>query len=142
MSEWAHLPNAAMINAVIADGKARPKVWNAAWGVVLARVEDHMLGGRWFEARRAAFDVIHKLSRSDAYAAAYVETRNVLADAAHDDVRTAMHDVLLALVTWPSSTDLLALTPDALRTIIATCDGDVKHQAVLLLPAVIARNTL
>jgi len=45
------------------------------------------------------------------------------------------------LLVWDSSADLLALTPDALRTIIDTCDGDVKHQAALLLPAVIARST-
>jgi len=54
----------------------------------------------------------------------------------------SLKDAALALTAWDSSANLLALTPDALRTIIDTCDGDVKHQAVLLLPAVIARNTL
>ena len=51
-------------------------------------------------------------------------------------------DAVAALTVWPESVALLTLTHDALRTIIDTCDGDVKHQAVLLLPAVIARNTL
>ena len=46
------------------------------------------------------------------------------------------------LVAWPESAAMLDLTPDALRTIISTCEGDVKHQAVLLLPAVIARSTV
>ena len=55
----------------------------------------------------------------------------------HEAIRAALY----ALVAWDESATLLDLTPDALRTIIHSCEGDVKHQAVLLLPAVIARHT-
>ena len=83
---WAHLPNAAHIDGIIADVKARPKVWDAAWG--------------------------------------------------------AAWGAILALITWDDSADMLRMTPEALRVIIDTCDGKVKHQAVLLLPAVLAGYTV
>ena len=120
MSEtaWAHLPNAAVIDAVIADTRARPQVWAAAW----KEVTSPTWGVLWVAARTAAM-------------AAYTSERW---GAMQADAR----DAVAALTVWPESVALLALTPDALRTIIDTCDGDVKHQAVLLLPAVIARSTV
>ena len=51
------------------------------------------------------------------------------------------YDAVRTLEVFPESAALLDLTPDALRTIISTHDGDAKHQAVLLLPAVIARQS-
>ena len=121
MTAWSHLPNAAHIEAVLADVQARPKVWGAAWDAV--RSTAWIIA--WGEARSAA--------RSASWDAAWDITRGREWGA----VRDAIH----ALIAWPESAALLDLTPDALRTIISTCDGDVKHQAVLLLPAVIARGT-
>ena len=135
MTAWAHLPNAAVIDTIFADVRDRPKVWDRAW----------------FEA--------YTVNRAAAWSEARDAARRAEKSAAHENLWYAIwHRALgltvwntswrpakgasYALAIWPSSADLLALTPDALRTIIATCDGDVKHQAVLLLPAVIARNTL
>ena len=114
MSAWSHLPSAAHIDAVLADVKARPEVWDAAWGAAW----DAAWGAAWDAAWRAARSTSQTVAQSAAWSA--VE----------------------ALSAWPESTALLDLTPDALRTIISTCDGDVKHQAVLLLPAVIVRSTV
>ena len=114
---WAHLPNAAVIDEMLADIAARPQAWTAAWAIMMKAGLVHT----WEVALGKAMSIRGNLWR---------------------EVPIDVRDVVAALVTWPSSADLLSLTPDALRTIIATCDGDVKHQAVLLLPAVIARSTV
>ena len=111
---WPHSPNAAHINAVLADAEARPEVWAVA----------HV----------AAWDAAGAAEQDAAWRAARNTSQTVAQGAAWGAVE--------ALSAWPESAALLDLTPDALRTIISTCDGDVKHQAVLLLPAVIVRSTV
>ena len=137
MSEtaWAHLPNAAVIDEMLADVKARPKVWEAAWGELWADVWSTRRIASWSEARYASSHMAKSVGRAQPgraqpWRAAYSA-----------ETTSAARGATFALIAWDSSADLLALTPDALRTIIDTCDGDVKHQAVLLLPAVIARST-
>ena len=123
MTTWAHLPNAAVIDELIADAMARREMWHTVWDVT------------WDTAWERAWDVTDASGRGKARDA----VRAAIFDG--DDTNYATEGSACALIAWDSSADLLALTPDALRTIIATCDGDVKHQAVLLLPAVMARST-
>ena len=137
MTAWAHLPNAGLIDEILTDAEVWPEAWAAGWGVVSVRIGDRVWGGEWFAARGRAFAFAKSEGRSDAYDAVHVLIRGK-----EDEVQLALQDAALALIAWDSSADLLSLSPDALRTIIDTCDGDVKHQAVPLLPAVIARNTL
>ena len=135
MSEisWAHLPNAAVIDELIADAMARHEV----------------LASGWFAAHGVATEPLQSIARIAARGAAELASRSKPQDEAWGAgweillaaARYAYRGTAYALSAWDSSADLLALTPDALRTIIETCDGDVKHQAVLLLPAVIARST-
>ena len=141
ITPWAHLPNAAVIDELVADFTARPKVWGDAETEAWRFVKD----GPWVAAWTAAQPVLSgqspsetwvKIEHTARYTAQKVERSIVQAEA-----QTIVQDFLLALIAWDSSADMLQLTPDALRTIIDTCDGDVKHQAVLLLPAVIARHT-
>ena len=113
MREWAHRPNAKVIDELVADFTARPQVW--------ATVRD----------------VVSVASQATAWSA----VPTLIYASAWEEDQATLWGAVLALCTWPSSADLLALPPDALRTIIDTCEGDVKHQAVLLLPAVIARST-
>jgi len=54
----------------------------------------------------------------------------------------AVWGAAVAMSVWPSSAELLSLPPEAVHELAYTGVGDAKHQAVLLLPAVIARNTL
>ena len=125
---WAHLPNAAVIDEMLADATNRPDVWRAA----RREIESTVWSCAWDGARHA----IDCVARS----AAWSGVRDAAWDRGVTTARASVRAAVLALTAWDSSADLLALTPDALRTIIDTCDGDVKHQAVLLLPAVIARS--
>ena len=111
-SSWPELPNAEIINSLLLDEQVRPKVWSAADSQARAYVSDvGRIGARYAVKRHVA-----GRTTSPAWGAANT------------------------LIAWPESAALLDLTPDALRTIIDVADGDVKHQAVLLLPAVIARS--
>ena len=128
MSAWSHLPNAAHIDAVLAGVRARPEAWGAAqpaWSPV-AR----------YEAWDAACYTPHRVTWGVVGDAVWPEIQGISLSAARD---TAW-DAICTLTAWPESAAMLDLTPDALRTIIDVADGDVKHQAVLLLPAVIARG--
>ena len=131
---WAHLPNAAVIDALLEEAAAQPEVWQDGWFVAQNEVKEstHEV------ARIASRIVAQEVLRDDAYAAVWGFAWDIYLPAA----RYAWRGATYALIAWDSSADLLRLTPDALRTIIDTCDGDVKHQAVLLLPAVIARSTV
>ena len=125
---WAHLPNAAVIDDVFADATNSPGVWRAARG----EIESTVWACAWDGARHA-IDCGARL-------AAWSGVRDAAWSRGVTTAGASVRAAVLALTAWDSSADLLALTPDALRTIIDTCDGDVKHQAVLLLPAAIARS--
>ena len=116
---WAHLPNAQHIDAVLADVKARPEVWDEARDATRDAVRGAAWTAAWDEARDAAGDAV----------------RDAVWDAAGD----AAWDAVAALVTWDSSTDLLDCTPDVLRTMIDLAEPPVCHQAALLLPSAIVR---
>ena len=134
MPNWDHLPNILQIKRILADVKARPGAW---------ATRPRTTSGAAIEAARAvgpvkALGEIHDMAGAMASAG----VRAKAPDSEWLNIYTTVRTALYALVAWDSSADLLSLTPDALRTIIDTCEGDVKHQAALLLPAVIARNTL
>ena len=134
MTAWTHLPNAAAIDEVLADVNVRPEEWGAIWSIKFGSAIAMARG----TLEDAVWGAITAAARDSAKAAAW---RKPASPTAWTDAWRALEGVVAALAAWDSSADLLALTPDALRTIIETCDGDVKHQAVLLLPAVIARST-
>jgi hypothetical protein len=48
--------------------------------------------------------------------------------------------VVYALVAWDDVAYILDMSPDACRMLAHTAEGNHKHAAVLLLPAVIALN--
>ena len=136
MSAWSNLPNAKHIDALFADARARPEVWEATYSSGDERNDAVMASWVAIEASKqdsalvSTQDVVHDAYRHDAYSAVARTKATIVALSA-----------AWALIAWPESAGMLDLPPDALRTVISTCDGDVKHQAVLLLPAVIARST-
>ena len=140
MPNWDHLPNVWQIKRILADVKARPGVW---------AVEHKRYCEVWMEAHQAAATTAYMVERSKdtihAHNVALAVAGAIASRDAPDDVwvsiQSAVRAALVTLIAWDSSADLLSLSPDALRTIIDTCNGDVKHQAVLLLPAVIALST-
>ena len=118
-----------IIDSILDDVRARPDTWRAAF-VASEDVNDALL---------VAWDVSEGRLRQPDAAAVWRDVLQATAD--QRGVVGATRVVLRALAVWPESSALLDLTPDALRTIISTHEGDVKHQAVLLLPAVIARQS-
>ena len=133
---WAHLPNAKLIDAVLADVKARPDVWVAAWGAARAAARDAAYFAAWGAARAAARAAAHFPAWGAARAAAWVAAYTVAWAAAFPAAR----DVILALLAWDDCTYLLDLPSDTLRTMADLCDAPVCHQAVLLLPYVLVKE--
>ncbi len=119
---WEHLPNAKHIDTILADVTARPGVWHGMWGV------------DWAVARDAAHEATWAAGREELLGEVWGITRAVTPDTAKNAVR----DAIRALIAWDDSARMLDMAPEALRTLIAIAEGDVKHQAMLLLPAVIA----
>ena len=131
MTTWSDLPNAAHIDAMLEDVKARPEVWEQVMVDAVAWSKDRI--GAWAEAYWVSRDTVRDLAWGPSWGA----VRDRLGSMAE----LVVGDAVCALIAWDESAALLDLTPDALRTIIDVADGDAKHQAVLLLPAVIARTT-
>ena len=112
MAQWSNLPNATLIDDIRKDAKARPEVWRALrtaeWRAFVERV-------------------------------AWRNTSGTLAWAAVPQVKLQVaRFAIYALLEHPESDSLMRLTPDALRTIISTCDKDMQYWARMVLPAVIA----
>ena len=117
-TEWAHLPNAALIDRVLADAVDRPQVWHAARGTTL--------GTAGVAARDAARDAAWEAAQDAVWDAAWV--------AARDAVWDAVCDALLALIAWDDAGLMLDMPVPALRLFAA----NGSHAAVLMLPAAIA----
>ena len=162
MSAWSNLPNAEHIDAVLADLGDRPLEWARAWrqladlDLVRARgavmVADQISGwapsrsDEYALARRSAINLTEVSSRFDILTKAERAVRgadmtNKLDIVSTMAARAVALDAMRALVAWDESATLLSLAPGELRTIISTHDGGVRHQAVLLLPAVMARQS-
>jgi hypothetical protein len=136
MPNWDHLPNILQIKEILAAVKARPDSWTAARATAPTAAIEAIAAARAIGPTRE-LNKVHDMAGAMASAGVSEHAPDSGWLNVYMTIRAALH----ALIAWDSSADLLALTPDALRTIIDTCDGDVKHQAVLLLPAVIALST-
>ena len=89
---WAHLPNAAHIDRVLASPREFPEVWTAARDAA------------WTAARDAARDAAWGAARDAARGAAW----------------TAAREALLALIAWDDSAVFLDMPPDAVRLVAAS----------------------
>ena len=122
---WAHLPNARHIDGILADVRERPWAWDQVFSAAWAAVR--------VTAQLAARDVARGAGRGAEWVA--------VAGAPGYATRYVVRDILAALLAWDDSARMLTMTPAALRTLIDITEGDVKHQAVLILPAVLAGYT-
>jgi hypothetical protein len=118
---WDHLPNAKLVDRVLADLRARPQVWAAAWDA-----------SPWDAARGAARVAAWGASRDATWAAAWDATWAATWAVAWDAAR----DACAALVAWDDASLLLDMPVDAVRLLAASG----HHPAVLMLPACIALN--
>ena len=116
---WAHLPNAAHIDRVLASMKKNPEKWDAAWDAA------------GYEARAAAWDA--------AWDAAEGAARGKAWDAARKAAWGAARDAILALVAWDDCAYMLELPDDVLKVLRAVGN----EQAILLsVAANILKETL
>ena len=111
MSEWSHLPNAKVIDALIVHLNATPDAWNAARDAV------------WSALRSAAWD------------AACVAVWSALRSAAWDAAWDAARGVLLALVALVAYDDCAHIL-DLSESEATTLGLLGNNAAVLLLPVI------
>ena len=135
---WDHLPNAKLIDRVLADLRSRPQVWDAArdaaraaaWGAAW----NATWGAAWDAARDAAWDAAWDAALDAAWDAAWDATWDAARDAARDAAWGAARGACAALVAWDDASLMLDMPADAVRLLAASG----HHPAVLMLPACIA----
>ena len=103
--------------------------WSAKWGRIYSVDHEDWWGQALDAAKQISEDTV------DIARATQIPMEHVVGCA-------AVWGAAVAMSVWPSSAELLSLPPEAVHELAYTGVGDAKHQAVLLLPAVIARNTL
>ena len=141
---WAHLPNAALIDAVLADVMVRPGVWDAVW----REIKGPTISEAWDAAWGAAQDAVLAAARSAVRDAAWDAAQDTTWNAVKNTKATggtilwgAARDVLFVLTAWDDCAHLLDLPSDTLRTMADLCDAPACHQAVLLLPYVLVKES-
>jgi hypothetical protein len=127
---WDHLPNAKLIDRVLADLRARPQVWDAARDAAL----DAALDAAWDAARGAARGAAWGAARDAARVAARYAARAAARDASWGASWDAALDACAALIAWDDASLLLDMPVDAVRLLAASG----HHPAFLMLPACIA----
>ena len=114
MSKWSHLPNAAHIDRILADLKANPDRWSAAWDA----------------ARDAAWTAAYNAARDAAYNAA----RDAAWTAARDAAAYTAIDAILALIAYDNCAYLLNEKPEDVHMFALLG----QPTAILLYPACLA----
>ena len=146
MKAWSHLPNAALIDEVLASLETSPEKWNAARGVTQIAVQDAARAAvrtaaraavrsaaraaAWDAAWGAAKDAVRNAARAAAWDAAWGATRNTAWDAARGAVRGA----IAALIAYDDAGQFMKLPVDHLRRLHRL---DPHPMFLLLQPAVI-----
>jgi len=124
---WAHLPNAAHVDWVLASMKKNPEKWSAAWDAA------------WYAAEGAAWDAAWNAAEGAAEGAAGGAAGGAVLEAALDEAWDAAGGAILALVAWDDCAYMLELPEDALKVLRAVGN----EQAILLsVAANILKETL
>jgi hypothetical protein len=114
---WAHLPNAAHIDRILASERADPARWELPLHI------------RRFELRRSAeLDIWASPEPTRRIEALHAARRAIDSDAGRD--------ACLALIAWDDAGDLMGCAPEGMPLLI----GLGYKAAPLLLPACIALN--
>jgi len=128
MSEWSHLPNAALIDWVIADVKENRSdwddAWNAAWEVAWEAARD--------AAWNAACDAARDAARDEAWTAAWIAAMRAAGWYAARCARLSC----LALVAYDHAVSLFDMPVEQVRVMAYLG----QPAAVLLLTACLVRE--
>ena len=129
-SAWADLPNAALIDEVLAAA--------AALGAARGAARDAARAAALDAARSAALGAARTAARDAAWTAAW----NAAWAAARGAAWNAAWNAVAALIAWDDAAELYPLTPAQLRLAAALLpDNDHRrHAAVLLRPYAISRE--
>ena len=122
---WAHLPNAAHIDRVIASLNSNPD-YKVAWRAA-GQAQAELRGSAWHAARQ----VVRVQSRDAAWMAARVQAGNTEWHAARNAARFFAQYAILALVAYDDCAYMLDSDPGELAILAAF--GDLR--AILLLGA-------
>ena len=114
MNAWSPLPNARLIDWVIASVKANPEKWSGAEDAVLNATRDAGWTTAWIAARRS----INNAARRSAL------------DASWSTSQASAYDVILALVAYDDCDQYLSMSYEQLLTYAVLSE---RPQAVLLL---------
>ena len=129
---WAHLPNAAHVDRILASVKKNPEKWSTAWDVAGGAAGYEARDAAWdaagCEARDAAWDAAWNAVQGAVWGAAGCEARGTAWDAAWNAVQGAVWGTVLALIAWDDCAYILELPEDALKVLRAVGN----EQAILL----------
>ena len=117
---WAHLPNAAHIDRILASLAAHPEKWEAAWTETQTAT--------YIEARNAAWNAAWSASRTAAWNAARTAARTAARGAARGAAYIEARTAITALVAWDDCAYMLELPEDTLKVLRAVGN----EQALLL----------
>lgn len=104
---WAHLPNAALIDEVLASLKTHPEKWGAARDTAWNTVQSAAWSAAWDAARDAARAAARDAARAAAWAAAW--------DAAREAAWVAAGDVIATLIAYDDASQFMKLPVEQLK---------------------------
>ena len=126
MKAWAHLPNAALIDEVLASLKTDPEKWDAARGA--AR------GAAWGAAWEAVWGTVRAAARNAAWFRARDATWGVAGGAARGAARGAAWGAAATLIAYDDAGQFMKLPVDHLKGLYRI---DPHPMFLLLQPAAI-----
>ena len=130
MTPWAHLPNAALIDEVLASVRANPKEWDAARATAWNASLDAAWDAAWGATRDAARDAVWGAARG----AAWDVVRDAARDAAWDAARDAAWSAAAVLIAYDAAGQFMKLPVEHLRRLYRI---DPHPMFLLLQPAAI-----
>ena len=140
MTAWSHLPNAALIDEVLASIKTSPEKWSAAraavWDVARDAPQDAAWTAVWGAAWGAVWDTVRAAARGVAWLTARDATWGVAGGAARNTA--AAWSAVAALVAYDDAGQFMKLPADHLQRLYRI---EPHPMFLLLQPAAIVFNS-
>lgn len=135
MTPWAHLPNAALIDEVLASAEADPEKWDAARVATWDVVQDTLQGAAaWNTAWDTAWAAAQAAARNTAWRAARSASWNVARNADLDAAWGAAWSATATLIAYDGAGQFIKLPAEHLRRLHRI---DPHPMFLLLQPAAI-----
>lgn len=134
MTPWAHLPNAALIDEVLASAEADAEKWDAARAAVWDVTWNAPQEAAWNAAWDTAWDAARAAARSTAWHAARSASWNVARDANLDAAWGAAWSAAAVLIAYDDAGQFMKLPVEHLRRLYRI---DPHPMFLLLQPAAI-----